>query len=185
MLLCVLKILLYFCRGFREGDSVPFFISMMKNMIRKEHIAELAEAFLKDSANYLIDVNVRPGNRISVFIENDEHVSIKDCIALSRHIEFSLDREQQDFELEVSSPGIDSPLKLVRQFQKYIGKEVESILLSGDKIVGTLLNADAEGFEIEPKKSASKKKANPNNNETEPVRLLYPVVKETRLVITF
>ena len=51
-------------------------------MIRKEHIVELSEAFLKDSANYLIDVNIRSGNRISIFIENDEHVSIKDCIAV-------------------------------------------------------------------------------------------------------
>ena len=112
-------------------------------MIRKEHIVELSEAFLKDSANYLIDVNVRSGNRISIFIENDEHVSIKDCIALSKHIESQLDREQQDFELEVSSPGIDSPFRHERQYLKYVGKEIEILMSNGEKFSGELLGSDS------------------------------------------
>ena len=176
---------MYFCRGFRGGDSVPFFISMMKNMIRKEHIAELAEAFLKDSANYLIDVNVRSGNRISVYIENTEHVSIQDCIALSKHLESQLDREQQDFELEVSSPGIDSPFRDLRQYTKYAGKDIEITLLNGDKVLGSLVGADESGIEIIPAPSRSKKKAVKTSTDIEPNRFSFPEVKETRLVITF
>ncbi len=153
-------------------------------MISKEHIAGLAEDFLKDSANYLIYVNVRPGNRISVFIENDEHVSIKDCIALSRHIESNLDREKQDFELEVSSPGIDSPLKHLRQYRKYSGKEVELTFANGDKLTGLLSVADELGFEILPTLKNNKKKSLPSTNLNEPRRFTFPEVKETRLVIT-
>jgi ribosome maturation factor RimP len=175
---------MYFCGGFREGDSVPFFISMMKSMISNDLISELAQSFLKDTANYLIQVNVRSGNRISVFIENDDHVSIKDCIALSRHIESNLDREKQDFELEVSSPGIDSPFKNIRQYKKYVGKDVEVIFVNGEKIQGVLLGADEAGFDIKPLPPKSKKN-NQQANDILPVRYSFDEVKETKLVITF
>ena len=92
------------------------------HVISKQHITDLAESFLKDSENYLIDIKVSASNKISVLIENDQHVAIQDCINLSRHIEHSLDREQQDFELEVSSPGIDQPFRHERQDRKYSGQ---------------------------------------------------------------
>jgi ribosome maturation factor RimP len=91
-------------------------------MIKKDQIIKLAEQFLAGSENYLIDVKVSSTNKIMVLIENDNHVSISDCIALSRQIEHSLDREQEDFELEVSSPGIDQPFRSIRQFMKHKGK---------------------------------------------------------------
>ena len=153
-------------------------------MIRKEHIVELSEAFLKDSANYLIDVNVRSGNRISIFIENDEHVSIKDCIALSKHIESQFDREQQDFELEVSSPGIDSPFRHQRQFVKYVGKEIEILMSNGDKFSGELLGSDSEIIQYLPSKKGQRKKIDQSTNSKEAKTVLISEVKETRLVIT-
>ena len=153
-------------------------------MIRKEQIVELSEAFLKDSANYLIDVNVRSGNRISIFIENDEHVSIKDCIALSKHIESQFDREQQDFELEVSSPGIDSPFRHQRQFVKYVGKEIEILMTNGDKFSGELLGSDLESIQYLPSKKGQRKKIDQTTNSKEAKTVLISEVKETRLVIT-
>ena len=153
-------------------------------MIRKEHIVELSEAFLKDSANYLIDVNVRSGNRISIFIENDEHVSIKDCIALSKHIESQFDREQQDFELEVSSPGIDSPFRHQRQFVKYVGKEIEILMSNGDKFTGELLGSDSVSIQYLPSKKGQRKKIDQSTNSKEAKTVLISEVKETRLVIT-
>jgi ribosome maturation factor RimP len=153
-------------------------------MIRKEHIVELSEAFLKDSANYLIDVNVRSGNRINIFIENDEHVSIKDCIALSKHIESQLDREQQDFELEVSSPGIDSPFRHERQYVKYVGKEIEILMSNGDKFSGELLGSDSESIQYLPSKKVQRKKIDQSSNSKEAKTVLISEVKETRLVIT-
>jgi ribosome maturation factor RimP len=153
-------------------------------MIRKEHIVELSEAFLKDSANYLIDVNVRSGNRINIFIENDEHVSIKDCIALSKHIESQLDREQQDFELEVSSPGIDSPFRHERQYVKYVGKEIEILMSNGDKFSGELLGSDSESIQYLPSKNGQRKKIDQSSNSKEAKTVLISEVKETRLVIT-
>ena len=153
-------------------------------MIRKVHIVELSEAFLKDSANYLIDVNIRSGNRISIFIENDEHVSIKDCIALSKHIESQFDREQQDFELEVSSPGIDSPFRHERQFVKYVGKEIEILMSNGDKFSGELLGSDSKSIQYLPSKKGRSKKLDQTTNSKETMTVLLSEVKETRLVIT-
>lgn len=153
-------------------------------MIHKEQIVDLTETFLKDSANYLIDVNVRSGNRISIFIENDEHVSIKDCVALSKFVESQLDREKQDFELEVSSPGIDSPFRLERQYIKYVGKEVEILMLNGEKFLGELLGIDSLNIQFLPLKKGQQKKADQTINIKESKLVLISEVKETRLVIT-
>lgn len=153
-------------------------------MIHKEQIVELTETFLKDSANYLIDVNVRSGNRISIFIENDEHVSIKDCVALSKFVESQLDREKQDFELEVSSPGIDSPFRLERQYIKYVGKEVEILMLNGEKFLGELLGIDSLNIQFLPLKKGQQKKTDQPINIKESKLVLISEVKETRLVIT-
>lgn len=153
-------------------------------MIQKEQIVELTETFLKDSANYLIDVNVRSGNRISIFIENDEHVSIKDCVALSKFVESQLDREKQDFELEVSSPGIDSPFRLERQYIKYVGKEVEILMLNGEKFLGELLGIDSLNIQFLPLNKVQQKKADQIINIKESKLVLISEVKETRLVIT-
>lgn len=151
-------------------------------MISKQHITELAEAFLKDSENYLIDVKVSASNKISVLIENDQHVAIQDCINLSRHIEHSLDREQEDFELEVSSPGIDQPFRHERQYRKYAGQEVEIKMRSGIKHKGILSLSGINAISLLPTKAKSSKKTNIPN---EPVTFNLNEILETRLVIKF
>ena len=175
---------MYFCRGFKRRGHCPFFY-LPVNMIRREQINQLAEDFLKDSKNYLVGVKVSATNKISVLIENDDHVSIKDCIALSRHIEHSLDREQDDFELEVSSPGIDQPFKHPRQYGKYAGKQVEVRMLNGDVKKGVLVSAAENTIELMPAETKNKKKESGNTEKTEVLQLPLAEVKETRLIITF
>ena len=89
-------------------------------MIDKELIVKLVEEKLASSSNYLVDVAVQPGNIIVVEIDNDESVCIDDCVELSRYLEDHLDRDVEDFELEVGSAGITSPFKVLRQYQKNI-----------------------------------------------------------------
>lgn len=117
-------------------------------MIDKNEIVRLAEEGLASSANYLVDVQVKPGNLIVVEIDNDESVGIDDCVSLSRYIENGLDREQEDFELEVGSAGITSPFKVLRQYTKNIGREVELLLTKGVKVTGTLKFADENGIVV-------------------------------------
>ncbi|HPD43527.1 MAG TPA: ribosome assembly cofactor RimP, partial [Dysgonamonadaceae bacterium] len=117
-------------------------------MINRDVIRELVEAFLKESNNYLVDIIVYPGNSIMVEIDNDEGVAINDCEALSRYIESNLDREIEDFDLTISSAGLTSPFKTTRQYKKYIGKEIETLTKKGEKLKGTLKEADDTGFTL-------------------------------------
>jgi ribosome maturation factor RimP len=114
-------------------------------MITKEQIVKLAEEKIEGTELFLIDVKVLPGNKIEVFVDGDKGLAIKDCMEISRHIEKNLDREKEDFSLEVSSPGATVPLKMGRQYIKHLGRDLEVLLNNGEKIEGKLTEANAEG----------------------------------------
>ena len=113
-------------------------------MIEKDVISQLVEEKLASSGNYLVDVVIKPGNLIIIEIDNDEGVCIDDCAELEGH----LDRDVEDFELEVGSAGITSPFKVLRQYVKNIGNEVEMLLKSGTKLTGILKSADENGVVV-------------------------------------
>lgn len=94
-------------------------------MIDKKTLIDLTEAYLQGSPNYLVDVLIGNDNAITIEIDNDEGVDIDHCVALSRHLESKLDRDTEDFELTVTSAGLTSPFKTLRQYKKYEGQEVE------------------------------------------------------------
>lgn len=127
----------------RIGDhKVPYFIV---KMILKEQIIELINEKINGTHLFLIDIKVLPGNKIEVFIDGDNGLGINDCVDLSRHIEKSLDREVEDFSLEVSSPGATLPLKLSRQYIKHIGRDFELKLNDGTLMTGTLMEIGTNG----------------------------------------
>ena len=115
-------------------------------MIEREIVKRLAEEQLAFSDCYLVDVTIKPGNLIVVEIDHDVAVGIDDCVTLSRYIEERMDRNIEDYELEVGSSGIGSPLKIVRQYIKNIGNEMEVLLKSGSKLKGILKAADENGI---------------------------------------
>jgi len=120
-------------------------------------------------------------------IDGDNGVAIEDCVALSRHVEFSLDRETEDFALNVSSAGIDTPLKLVRQYKKYIDKNLEITLKTGEKIAGRLLSANDDKIELVPviKNPNAKKGAPQKLIEGELKTFILDQIEETKIEITF
>ena len=111
-------------------------------MIDKEEVIKLIEAHLENSANYLVDVTVAPGNVIEVEIDNDENVNIDDCVTLSRYLNSQLDRETEDYELTVSSTGLTSPFKTLRQYKKYEGRTIEVLSKGGQKLSGREIICD-------------------------------------------
>ena len=121
-------------------------------MIEKKVVSQLIEEKLASSSNYLVDVVIKPGNLIVVEIDNDEAVSIDDCAELSRYLEEHLDRDVEDYELEVGSAGITSPFKVLRQYVKNIGNEVEMLLKNGSKLTGVLKSADENGVVVSVEK---------------------------------
>ena len=113
-------------RGSRKNGFL-FYSIHTKFMVDKKELVNIVEEYLKDSSNYLVDVILGTGNSITVEIDNDNGVDIDDCVALSRDIESKLDRESEDFELTVTSAGLTSPFKTIRQYKKYENKEIEVV----------------------------------------------------------
>lgn len=118
-------------------------------MIDNKLILKLVEEHCLEREIFPVEVTVSQNNRIMILIDADQGVSIENCVALSRHIEGNLDREQEDFELEVSSAGLDQPLKIVRQYLKNIGRRVKVTEKDGKSLSGILLSATDESFTIE------------------------------------
>ncbi len=131
--------------------------SFYKNMTFKEQVIELLNQALQEKPSlFLIDLNIDNSNKITVTLDGDNGVILQDCIDISRIIENNLDREEQDFSLEVASAGVSSPLKLVRQYKKNIGRTLK-VKTKTEKIEAELENADDEKITLiwsarEPKK---------------------------------
>lgn len=154
-------------------------------MIDKELIKGIAEPFFETNTMFLVDVLVRPGNLIVIEVDSDEGVSIDDCIALSRHIESQLDREIEDFELEVGSAGVTSPLKIPRQYKKNEGNEVEVLTLKGQKLSGVLKSSDDNGFTLTVTKLVKPEGAKKKIAVDEDFSFGYNEVKYTKYLIRF
>lgn len=154
-------------------------------MIEKSIVKQLVEEHLASSSNYLVEVVVKPDNQVVVEIDNDEGVNIDDCAALSRYLESRLDRETEDYELEVGSAGITSPFKVLRQYQKNRGKEVEMLLKSGLKLTGVLVDADEKGAVISVEKQVKPEGA--KRKITVQEEHLYPFeeIKYTKYLLRF
>lgn len=122
---------------------------MNRILITKEHIQALADKHLANSKLFVTGIKIGADNHINVFIDGDEGVTIKDCVALSRAIEGSLDRERDDFALDVSSHGATTPLVLPRQFKRHVGRDFEIKLVNGEKAEGTLISCDNDKLALE------------------------------------
>ncbi len=143
------------------------------------------EEKLASSSNYLVSVEVQPGNIIVVEIDNDDAVSIDDCVELSRYIEEHLDRDAEDFELEVGSAGITSPFKVLRQYKKNIGNEVEVLTKNGVKLSGLLKSANEEGFVVTVTKQVKPEGAKRKVTIEEDLPYTYNEIKYTKYLIRF
>lgn len=134
-----------------------------------------------DPGDFLVELKITPGNHIKIFIDNDTGMTIEKCVALNRALYKRLEESDVyrdgDFSLEVSSPGLDEPLKLYRQFVKNLGRSVEVTMNDGTQIEGRLVSAGEGSIEVEEKKG---KKKEPVNHT-----LLLESVKTTKIKVVF
>ena len=154
-------------------------------MIEEGMIRQLVEEKLASSNSFLVDVEVKPGNIIVVEIDSTEAVSIDDCVELSRYIEAHLDRDKEDFELEVGSAGITSPFKVLQQYQKNIGNEVEVFLKEGKKLTGILKDANEHNMTITVTKQVKPEGAKRKVSIEEDLTYTYDEIKYTKYLIRF
>jgi ribosome maturation factor RimP len=118
-------------------------------MIAKETVIQIVEEWMEETPFFLVDVRITPDNEIDVEFESEEEeVCIDDCVDLSKFLEEKLDREKDDFALEVGSAGLGQPFKVLKQYLIHIGEEVEVITKAGQKFSGILKDADQAGFVV-------------------------------------
>ncbi|MDR3329029.1 MAG: ribosome assembly cofactor RimP [Prevotellaceae bacterium] len=110
-------------------------------MISASDIARVVEQFIGGSDLFLVEVTVSPANEVEVLVDKPAGLNVEECAAISRAVEAAFDREKEDYELTIGSPGLGRPLKVPQQYQKVLGQEVEVALGSGAKLVATLTGA--------------------------------------------
>ena len=154
-------------------------------MILKDTVKQIVESFLSDKDYYLVDIIVTKDNRISIEIDHFEGVSIDFCISLTKEIESRLDRETEDYELEVSSAGLTEPFKVLKQYEKNIGNEVEVLTKSGTKMVGVLKIANSEKITLETEKQIKPEGAKRKITVNEDIEIPFENIKSTKYIIRF
>ncbi|TBO45172.1 ribosome assembly cofactor RimP [Pedobacter kyonggii] len=129
----------------------------------EKRVAALVEEKIADRPElFLVEVKMLPNNKLIIHVDGDEGISIQDCVAISRHVGFHLEEEnaiEQAYNLEVSSPGVGEPLKLIRQYNKNIGRTVSIKLKEGLKKEGKLLSVTENNLLIEESVKEKGKKA--------------------------
>jgi ribosome maturation factor RimP len=125
-------------------------------MIDKKYISQVVEEHIAGTDLLLVDVRLSAASKITVlFDRKSAGITVDDCARLSKHIESLLDRDKEDFELQVSSPGLEMPFLVIEQYIKNQGKQVEVIDIEGNRYTGTLKNVTKGGFELESEKELS------------------------------
>lgn len=162
----------------------PFFNSILKIMQIEKRVRELVEEKIADRPDlFIVNITMLKNGILSILLDGDQGISIDDCVGVSRHVGFHLEEEnviEHAYRLEVSSPGIDSPLTLLRQYTKNIGRDVRVKLANGDKKEGKLLAATESEVTIEEKVKEKGKKA-----ELKEASIPVDQIKETRVLISF
>ena len=138
------------------------------------------EGILAGKDIFLVGVKVDNNNKIIVHIDTTEGISIDDCVRVSKELEEKLDREMEDFALEVSSPGLDSPFRVIEQYQKNIGKKINLVKTDGEKLDGILKKTGKNGIVLEIIRG---KKGQPKDPEL--LELAFTEIKSGRVSIQF
>lgn len=148
----------------------------------RQNITDLTEQYLllAESESYLVDVEIDRENRIVVTIDNDEGVDIDECANLSQYLEDHLDRDTEDFELEVGSAGLSSPLRIPRQYRKFEGERMEVLCRDGKKLTGILGKADEEGFDLTVTRKVKPEGAKKKVDVTETLHLLLKDINSVK-----
>jgi len=147
-------------------------------MLDKKDLEKYVEGYLQGSDKFLVELHIKPGNVVNIFIDSDTAITISDCVGLSRYIESKYNRDVVDFELNVSSAGLDHPFSLPRQYMKYINKSIMVITNEGKKIKGILREFDGQTLKILEEKTKKVK-------EEVIINISISEVKEAKAVISF
>lgn len=153
-------------------------------MIDENKVRKLVEDKLEKNM-FLVNVSVSKSNLINIFVDNFDGLTIDQCVAISRHVEHSLDRETEDFELQVSSPGLTEAFAVNQQYLKNIGREIEVLTTNGDKLTGVLKEADSEKVKLESRRREKVEGHKKKQLVVREFEIKYDEIKTAKAVISF
>ncbi len=153
-------------------------------MIAKEKIVKLVEERLDDEM-FIVDITVSSNNDIQVYVDSFSGMTIEQCISVSRNVEHNLDREEEDFALQVSSPGLTKSFKVKQQYKKYTGKEIEVQTADGVELEGLLVASDDEGIVLKTSKREKVEGHKKKQLIEKEHNLKYDEIKSAKAVISF
>ena len=148
-------------------------------MIDKNRIEGIIKEHISGTDIFLVSVKVSSANRITVLADKKNGITIDECVAIHRHIENNLNRDEEDYEMQVSSPGLDLPFLVLEQYFKNEGKKVEVTDNDGTKYTGILKNITSGGFELD-----TEVKVKGKQKEIKELSFNFDQVKSTRVVLT-
>ena len=148
-------------------------------MIDRTKIEESVKEYIRGTDLFLVAVKVSSSNKITVLADTKEGITIDECALLHRHIEKGFDRDVEDFELQVSSPGLDMPFGVIEQYYKNEGKKVSVVDNDGLKYTGILKNVTKGGFDLE-----TEVKVKGKAKEVKDVPFNFDQIKSTKIVLT-
>ena len=166
-----------------RGHSPLFYYRY--DMINKTDILNIIQPIVEQKKAFIVDVFVSTANKIIVELDSFDKITIDDCVDVSRVINDHFDRETEDYELEVSSAGLSSAFKVIQQYQKNIGKEVETVTKDGKKLTGILNQVSEKAFSIDVKKSVKVEGKKKKQVVLESLEIPFEKVKSTKIVFNF
>ncbi len=154
-------------------------------MIDKKELTAVINKALEDSKMFLVDITVSGDNVIDVQLDSMESITIDDCIAVNNAVHEAFDQDVEDYELTVGSYSLTEPFKVLQQYEKNLGGEVEVLTTAGSKLKGTLTSASNEEFTITvPTKTKIDGKKRPEIVDVEHT-FKYDEVKYTKNILQF
>jgi len=145
----------------------------------------LSEALEENESLFLIELSFLANSKILIELDGDSGINLKECIRINRHIEQNLDREEEDFVLEVTSVDITKPLKVQRQYLKNIGKIITVKSTEGIKTEGELTQVDDEGVVLEWKAREPKPIGKGKVTVAKKATIAYRDIQEAKVKIIF
>jgi len=167
----------------RRGQLVPSFYN--QNLMREKVTQLLNEALKEYTHLFLIDMEIASDNKIAVIIDGDQGVKVEDCIAISRAIEHNLDREEEDFSLDVLSAGVSRPLSLPRQYKKNLGRNLQAKTTQGQTIEGKITQTTDTQVTLEWKAREPKPVGKGKVTVQKQAVLPYTDIVEAKVMVTF
>lgn len=148
-------------------------------MVDRNKIENLISEYITGTGIFLVSLKVSSSNKISVLADTMKGITIDECAGLHRYLENHLDRNEEDYEMQVSSPGLDMPFRVIEQYYRNEGEKIEVTDMEGNKFTGLLKNVTDGGFELE-----TEIKSKGKSREIKEISFNFDQVKSARVTLT-